>query len=63
MDVNIIVQVIAALLAGFRAEQQQGGARTDLQSEGRTPDTQKTYSKFQLAKLKGFSCMRMESSL
>jgi hypothetical protein len=63
MDVNIITQVTAAVVAALRAEQQNGTQTSKARAEGRTAETQKSYSEFQLAKLKGFSCVRTESSL
>jgi hypothetical protein len=63
MDVSIIAQVTAAVVAALRAEQHQGSTRTEPQGDGRTAESQKGYSEFQLAKLKGFSCVRAESSL
>jgi hypothetical protein len=63
MDVSVIAQVTAAVVAALRAEQQQGSSRAESQGDGRTGDNQKGYSEFQLAKLKGFSGVRAEAAL
>ena len=62
LDVSMIAQVTAAVVAALRAETQgENGVGADRQPK--TSDAPKPLSEYQLAKLKGFSCVRSEASL
>ncbi|KAL3788682.1 hypothetical protein HJC23_001881 [Cyclotella cryptica] len=62
LDVGIIAQVTAAVVAALRAESQVDSGDT-AERQPRTLDAPKPLSDYQLAKLKGFSCVRSEAAL
>ena len=59
----MLAQVTAAVLAAFRAGNGLDTTETPARGTGRTSDEPKAYSEYQLAKLKGFCCVRNESGL
>lgn len=58
-SVSMVAQVTAVVVAAMRA----GDAHASSTAERATKDEQKPYSEYQLAKLKGFSCIRNEAHL
>lgn len=57
--VSMVAQVTAAVVAAMRAGEAQVASSTEKSSK----EDQKPYSEFQLAKLKGFSCVRNDEHL
>lgn len=57
--VSMVAQVTAAVVAAMRAGEAQASSATDKSAK----EDQKPYSEYQLAKLKGFSCIRNEAHL
>jgi hypothetical protein len=57
--VSMVAQVTAAVVAAMRA----GEAQASASGVSGSKDEQKPYSEYQLAKLKGFSCIRNEAHL
>jgi hypothetical protein len=62
VDVGLIAQVTAAVVAALRAEGQASSGESDNRT-AKTGEAAKPYSEYQLAKLKGYSCVRSESLL
>jgi hypothetical protein len=56
----MVMQVTAAVVAALRAGEAHQSQTTD---SAKSSDEQKPYSEFQVAKLKGFSCVRNEENL
>lgn len=63
VEVGLLAQVTAAVVAAFRAGNGVDSTETPARGTGRTSDEPKAYSEYQLAKLKGFCCVRNESGL
>jgi hypothetical protein len=61
-DIGMITWVMAAVVGASRVEAPAVPAHTDDQA-ARPSNAPKPYSKFQLAKLKGFSCVRTDALL
>lgn len=61
VDVTTLAQVTAAIMTAVRAGSGQDGMGTDARGLGK--DDQRTYSEYQLAKLKGFCCVRTNVDL
>jgi hypothetical protein len=62
VDVAMLAQVTAAVVAAIRAED-KGRPADDSNNLGTTKGEDRPYSEFQLAKLKGFCCVRSTSNL
>jgi hypothetical protein len=63
IDMAMLAQVTAAVMKAIRAGGGQGTTDGDPRGMGKSTDDQKVYSEYQLAKLKGFCCMRHNSGL
>lgn len=63
MEAGMLAQVTAAVVAAFRAGNGLDSSETVSRGSGKTTEDMKAYSEYQLAKLKGFCCVRNNSSL
>jgi hypothetical protein len=63
MDVNMLAQVTAAVMAAVRASNGQDGMPADTRGMGQSTEDPRTFSEYQLAKLKGFCCIRTNAGL
>jgi hypothetical protein len=63
LDVGVLAQVTAAVVAAFRTGNGEPMPAVDPQRSGQRNEDTRQYSEFQLAKLKGFCCMRTNANL
>lgn len=63
MEVTMIAQVTAAVMAAVRAGGSTGSTDADPRGTGKPVKDPRTYSEYQLAKLKGFCCIRTNAAL
>jgi hypothetical protein len=63
VDAGMLAQVTATVVAMFRAGNGITSTETTVRGGGKATDDAKAYSEFQLAKLKGFCCVRNNSGL
>jgi hypothetical protein len=63
VEAGLLAQVAAAVVAAFRAGNGLDSTETPARGRGKASDAPTAYSEFQLAKLKGFCCVRNDSGL
>jgi hypothetical protein len=63
LEPTVLAQVAAAVVAAFRTGTGMDGEDTGVRHTSTSTEETKAYSEFQLAKLKGFCCVRNNSGL